>query len=76
MTDDVLLTILIVLPFVGSLLAATFRPNARNSEAWLAGGAALVCRCIRADAIRPGTSRTPQAARFRRLMFHHPRRAH
>ncbi|WP_428679384.1 monovalent cation/H+ antiporter subunit A [Reyranella sp.] len=43
MTDDVLLTILIVLPFVGSLLAATFRPNARNSEAWLAGGVALVC---------------------------------
>ena len=43
MTDDVLLTILIVLPFVGSLLAATFRPNARNSEAWLAGGVALIC---------------------------------
>jgi multicomponent K+:H+ antiporter subunit A len=43
MTDDVVLTILIVLPFVGSLLAATFRPNARNSEAWLAGGVALIC---------------------------------
>ncbi len=43
MTDDVLLTILIVLPFVGSVLAATFRSNARNSEAWLAGGVALIC---------------------------------
>ena len=43
MNSDVLLTILIVLPFVGSVLAATFRPNARNSEAWLAGAVALVC---------------------------------
>lgn len=43
MNDDVWLTILIALPFVGSVLAATFRPNARNSEAWLAGGVALLC---------------------------------
>ena len=33
MNNNVLLTILIVLPFVGSVLAATFRPNARNSKA-------------------------------------------
>ncbi|TXL69348.1 monovalent cation/H+ antiporter subunit A [Vineibacter terrae] len=43
MADDVLLGVLIVLPFAGSVLAATFRPNARNSEAWLAGGVALAC---------------------------------
>jgi multicomponent K+:H+ antiporter subunit A len=48
MNDDVLLTILIVLPFVGSILAATFRPNARNSEAWLAGGVALICLILTA----------------------------
>src|SRR6478672_6904223 len=50
MNNDVLLTILIVLPFVGSVLAATFRPNARNSEAWLAGGVALVCLILTAAA--------------------------
>jgi multicomponent K+:H+ antiporter subunit A len=50
MNNDVLLTILIVLPFVGSVLAATFRPNARNSEAWLAGGVALVCLILTAVA--------------------------
>jgi len=43
MNDNVLLTVLIVLPFAGSVLAATFLPNARNSEAWLAGGVALAC---------------------------------
>ena len=50
MNNDVLLTILIVLPFVGSVLAATFRPNARNSEAWLAGGVALICLILTAVA--------------------------
>ena len=50
MNEDVLLTILIVLPFVGSILAATFRPNARNSEAWLAGGVALTCLVLTAVA--------------------------
>jgi multicomponent K+:H+ antiporter subunit A len=50
MNEDVLLTILIVLPFVGSILAATFRPNARNSEAWLAGGVALTCLVLTAIA--------------------------
>ncbi|MBI2740109.1 MAG: monovalent cation/H+ antiporter subunit A [Rhodospirillales bacterium] len=50
MNNDVLLTIVIVLPFVGSALAATFRPNARNSEAWLAGGVALICLLLTASA--------------------------
>jgi multicomponent K+:H+ antiporter subunit A len=50
MNDDVRLTLLIVLPFVGSVLAATFRPNARNSEAWLAGGVALICLLLAASA--------------------------
>jgi multicomponent K+:H+ antiporter subunit A len=50
MNDDVLLAILIVLPFVGSIVAATFRPNARNSEAWLAGGVALICLILTAAA--------------------------
>ena len=50
MNNDVLLAILIVLPFVGSVLAATFRPNARNSEAWLAGGVALICLVLTAVA--------------------------
>ncbi|MEP9373638.1 monovalent cation/H+ antiporter subunit A [Mesorhizobium sp. KR1-2] len=43
MNDGVLLILIVVLPFIGSVLAATFRPNARNSEAWLAGGVALAC---------------------------------
>ena len=50
MNNDVLLTLLIVLPFVGSVLAATFRPNARNSEAWLAGGVPLICLVLAASA--------------------------
>ena len=50
MNDNVLLAILIILPFVGSIVAATFRPNARNSEAWLAGGVALICLILTAAA--------------------------
>ena len=38
MADDaVLLSLIITLPFVGSLLAALLPANARNAEAWLAG---------------------------------------
>jgi len=37
----VLLTLLLVLPFAGSLCAALFPANARNAEAWLAGAVAL-----------------------------------
>jgi multicomponent K+:H+ antiporter subunit A len=36
-----LLIVLIALPFGGSCLAALFRANARNAEAYLAGGVAL-----------------------------------
>jgi multicomponent K+:H+ antiporter subunit A len=36
-----LLIVLVVLPFGGSCLAALFRANARNAEAYLAGGLAL-----------------------------------
>ncbi len=50
MRDDVLLAILIVVPFAGAVFAATFRPNARNSEAWLAGGVALACLIVTAAA--------------------------
>ena len=66
-----LLTILIVLPFVGSILAATFRPNARNSEAWLAGGVALICLILTAvaypaiverDVIRSESNGYPRSA--------------
>ncbi len=43
MQDDVLLlTIIIVLPFAGSILAAFLPTNARNAEAWLAGSIALI----------------------------------
>lgn len=33
---------IILLPFVGSVCTAFLRPNARNAEAWLSGGVALV----------------------------------
>jgi multicomponent K+:H+ antiporter subunit A len=38
----VILLLLIVLPFAGSVVAALFPSNARNAEAWLAGGVAVV----------------------------------
>ncbi|HET8762357.1 MAG TPA: proton-conducting transporter membrane subunit, partial [Gemmatimonadales bacterium] len=37
-----LLPLMIVLPFAGSLLALLFPANARNAEAWLSGAVALV----------------------------------
>jgi multicomponent K+:H+ antiporter subunit A len=37
-----LLIVVLALPFVGSCLAALLRANARNAEAWLAGGIALI----------------------------------
>ena len=42
MTSADLLVVLIVLPFAGSVAAALFPTNARNAEAYLAGGVALV----------------------------------
>jgi multicomponent K+:H+ antiporter subunit A len=41
MPHDTLLIAVMVLPFVGSFAAALFPANARNAEAWLAGGIAL-----------------------------------
>ena len=41
MANDILLIGLITLPFAGSLAAALLPANARNLEAWLAGGVAL-----------------------------------
>jgi len=41
-TSADLLVVLIVLPFAGSVAAALFPTNARNAEAYLAGGVALV----------------------------------
>jgi multicomponent K+:H+ antiporter subunit A len=38
-----LLTLIVVLPFVGSVLAAILPTNARNAEAWLAGIVTLAC---------------------------------
>jgi len=47
MSDDALLLILIiVLPFIGSVFAAFLPTNARNAEAWLAGFVALGVFCI------------------------------
>jgi multicomponent K+:H+ antiporter subunit A len=39
--DQSLLTLLLALPFAGSVLAACLPANARNAEAWLAGAIAL-----------------------------------
>ena len=41
-----LLIILIALPFGGSCLAALFPANARNAEAYLAGGVALTALAL------------------------------
>ena len=42
MPYETLLIVVLVLPFVGSCLAALLRANARNAEAWLAGAVALI----------------------------------
>lgn len=43
-----LLTVLLALPFAGSIAAALMRANARNAEAWLAGAVALAALAITA----------------------------
>ncbi|MEO9340903.1 monovalent cation/H+ antiporter subunit A [Mesorhizobium sp. SB112] len=48
MTGDALLTFIVVLPFVGSVIAALFPSNARNTEAWLAGAVSLTVFLIAA----------------------------
>jgi multicomponent K+:H+ antiporter subunit A len=57
MHDDLLLALLVLLPFVGGLLAATVSSNARNSEAWLAGAIALACLILTAIAYPVITAR-------------------
>ena len=46
MSDSLLLLALLVLPFVGSIIAAFLPVNARNAEAWLAGAIALAALLI------------------------------
>jgi multicomponent K+:H+ antiporter subunit A len=46
----VLLVALLSLPFVGSLIAAFLPANARNAEAWLAGGVAVTALLLAASA--------------------------
>ena len=41
MPHDMLLIAVIILPFVGSVLAALLRANAQSAEAWLSGSIAL-----------------------------------
>lgn len=45
----------LILPFVGSFIAALLRVNARNAEAWLAGGVALAAFVLTATAY-PGVT--------------------
>jgi multicomponent K+:H+ antiporter subunit A len=46
MTDAMLLILIVLLPFLGSLYAAFLPSNARNAEAWLAGAVALATTLI------------------------------
>src|SRR5688572_16272766 len=41
-----LLALIVLLPFVGSICAALMPANARNAEAWLAGTVAAVCTAL------------------------------
>ncbi|WP_336490197.1 monovalent cation/H+ antiporter subunit A [Methylobacterium nigriterrae] len=43
MPHELLLIAVVMLPFVGSCLAALLQSNARNAETWLAGATALTC---------------------------------
>jgi len=40
------LILILVLPFLGSICAALLPSNARNAEAWLAGGVAVICTVL------------------------------
>lgn len=46
MHNENLLLYLILLPFIGSMLAAMLPANARNAEAWLSGGVAIAAFII------------------------------
>src|SRR3970282_303437 len=43
MIPGMLLSLIILLPFLGSLCAAALPANARNAEAWLAGLVSVTC---------------------------------
>lgn len=43
------LVLIVLLPFIGSLIAAFLPSNARNAEAWLAGIVAVTCAVLVAD---------------------------
>jgi len=62
MAGETSLIVMIVLPFAGSLLAACFPSNARNAEAWLAGGVALAVLAMASfcypEVVRGGSIRT------------------
>jgi multicomponent K+:H+ antiporter subunit A len=45
-SGDIALIVLLALPFAGSVAAMLFRANARNTEAWLAGGIALAALLV------------------------------
>ena len=47
-SSENLLLVLVLLPFVGSAIAATLPANARNAEAWLAGSIAAIMFIIAA----------------------------
>lgn len=47
--DALLLTLMVALPFLGSVVAAFLPTNARNAEAWLAGAVALIVLLIAAQ---------------------------
>ena len=64
MSLEVMLVVLLALPFAGSIVAGVFfKPNARNAEAWLAGAITLAALAIIAIAY-PRIS-TGQIVRFK-----------
>ena len=60
-----LLALIVLLPFVGSVCAAFMPANARNAEAWLAGAVAAACTVLVAvqygDVVAGGVVRTKLA---------------
>ena len=46
------LTLIVLLPFAGSLCAALLPSNARNAAVWLAGAVAVACTILVALIIR------------------------
>ena len=59
MRNETLLVALLALPFLASLAALSFRPNARNAEATLAAAVALACFVITLVLFADGTSGVP-----------------